>query len=367
MDYSLSPAALGPTVIIFVYGIHRYHLLDAQPILRSDVIEHLGEGVVLADAGGTTLDANHAAELALGVDRESLKGLHLVEVLELLNSEDDALELRDRLAAMPLDGGYEPAGRFLSLRDRSKQRRSERLLRERQKLESVGTLAAGVAHEVNNPLAYVRSNLKQMQELVELAMNASTVDDDQRPWDEIPEILAESVEGLDRIGRIVETMLRFSRVPEERMGPVDLNETLEVALRLAELHRNRGVEVSLELAPGLSPVRGSPERLVQVVLNLLLNGKQALAGQPDARIFVEIEQDGEWAVVRIHDNGPGIPEQNRQRIFDPFFTTRAPDEGTGLGLAIAFDIVREHGGTLELDSKEEKGTSFTIRLPTIND
>ena len=136
-----------------------------------------------------------------------------------------------------------------------------------------------------------------------------------------------------------------------------------MALRLAAFDRNNAVVVEPRLADGLPPIRGSANRLVQVLLNLLLNANQALAGRPDARVVVESARDGRSVVVQVRDNGPGIPEEQRHRVFDPFFTTRAPGEGTGLGLSIAFDIVREHGGELELGAAPEGGACFTIRLP----
>jgi C4-dicarboxylate-specific signal transduction histidine kinase len=102
---------------------------------------------------------------------------------------------------------------------------------------------------------------------------------------------------------------------------------------------------------------------VQVLLNLLLNANQALAGRPDARVVAQSAHDGRGVVVQVRDNGPGVAEAHRERVFDPFFTTRAPGEGTGLGLSIAFDIVREHGGELELGVAPEGGACFTIRLP----
>jgi len=142
-----------------------------------------------------------------------------------------------------------------------------------------------------------------------------------------------------------------------------VNELVRESMRLADLHRGHGVRVESRLDPGLPCVRGSADRLVQVLLNLFLNGKQALAGVADARMVAETGLDGSFVVVRVRDNGPGIPEENRSRVFDPFFTTRALDEGTGLGLSIAFDIVREHDGSLELESELGQGTCFTVRLP----
>ena len=108
---------------------------------------------------------------------------------------------------------------------------------------------------------------------------------------------------------------------------------------------------------------GSSNRLAQVLLNLLLNANQALAGRDGAQVEAETDHDAKDVLVRIRDNGPGIPEEHLQRIFDPFFTTREPGEGTGLGLSIAIGIVREHGGKLEVESQPGEGTCFTMRLP----
>jgi signal transduction histidine kinase len=261
--------------------------------------------------------------------------------------------------------GYHPAGRFVSLTDRSAQRRSERLLRERQKLESVGILAAGVAHEVNNPLAFVRSNLAHVRGQLERLLKRAEIDPSGGDADllELPDIFDESLEGVDRIAQIVKDMLRFSRIPEEGAAAVDVNNVVREALRLAALDRNHVVQARERLAEGLPRVMGSSNRLVQVLLNLLLNANQALASRSDAVVETATEWDGRHVLVRVRDNGPGIPEVLLERIFDPFFTTRDPSEGTGLGLSIAFDIVREHGGKLEVQSSPGEGACFTIRLP----
>jgi signal transduction histidine kinase len=150
---------------------------------------------------------------------------------------------------------------------------------------------------------------------------------------------------------------------EEPRGPVDVNRVLGDALRLANLHRKQAVKVKLLLADGLPPVWGVPERLVQAMLNLLLNAAQAAEEASPPRVSVASELDGDAVVVRVSDNGPGIRYEDQDRIFDPFFTTKGPDRGTGLGLSIAFDIVREHGGVLEVRSRPGRGAAFVVRLP----
>jgi len=149
-----------------------------------------------------------------------------------------------------------------------------------------------------------------------------------------------------------------------RSAAVDLNEVAREALRLAQLGEPGGDGPSLGLALDTLPaVSGNPDRLVQVVLNLLVNARQALSGAPGARIHLETRAREREVELEVRDNGPGIPESAMDRVFDPFFTTRGPDEGTGLGLSIAFDIAREHGGALEVSSQPGQGASFVLRLP----
>jgi signal transduction histidine kinase len=390
IDFTLSPGAAGLAVLLFALGIPGHGLLESQPIVRQDLIEHMPDGLVLADAAGTVLDANAAAESILGRGRDALRGGRLETIFEALGAGSDGEQLAARIAGLPLVGarlagelrtadartievtagalgsvGSQPAGRFVSLEDRTLQRRNERLLRERQKLESVGILAAGVAHEINNPLAFVRANLVHLRTLAERAEKLVDLEPAGADADllELGAVVEESLEGVVRIARIVNDMLRFSRAPEEATEPVDVNDVIRAALRLAAFDRSNVVVVEQRLADGLPAVRGSPNRLVQVLLNLLLNANQALAGRTDARVVAESAREGRSVVVQVRDNGPGVPEEHRHRVFDPFFTTRPPGEGTGLGLSIAFDIVREHAGELEIGAAPEGGACFTIRLP----
>jgi signal transduction histidine kinase len=390
VDFTLAPISAGLAVLLFALAIPGHGVLESQPIVRQDLMEHMPEGLVLADAAGVVLDANAAAEEILSRGRALLRGAPLDTIFEALGAGNEGEQLALRIAALPLVGarlggelltasgrtievtagalgskGSQPAGRFVTLEDRTLQRRNERLLRERQKLESVGILVAGVAHEINNPLAFVRSNLAHLRSLAEHVEKLAG----HRPAGldtellEIGTVIDESLEGVLRITRIVNDMLRFSRVPEDTAESVDVNEVVRAALRLAALDRNHSVAVEERLADALPTIRGSSNRLVQVLLNLLLNANQALAGRPDARVVAESAREEHSVIVRVRDNGPGVPEQHRDRVFDPFFTTRAPGEGTGLGLSIAFDIVREHGGELELECEPAGGACFTIRLP----
>ena len=349
---------------------------------------------MISDADEQIVDANPAALQLLDTTHERLLGRPLEDLGALLGPTDTPDALRRLLHDVRSDGGParsevetaqgrvlevslgsardaagSSAGLFAVLRDRSSERRAERLLRQSQKLESVGILAAGVAHEVNNPLAFVRSNLAHLQHL------ACVVDDhaDSLPKEvredlnDMGEVIEESLLGLDRIHGIVQGLLRFSRLPTNREAACDANEALSEAARFASLGHEGEVEWVTELAEDLPPVAASAEQLIQVLLNLLLNARHALDGRTGGRVTVSTTRRGEGVEIRIRDNGPGIPETLRDKIFDPFFTTRAPGEGTGLGLSIAFDIVREHGGRLELETSSDGGATFVVRLPAATD
>ena len=261
LDFPLTPAAMGLSALLVVVAIDRFALLDLQPLVQRDVMEELHDGVVLADAAGAVIDLNRAAERILGEPRDVLRGRSLAEALRALGLPGEAEAMLQRIAG-PGAQGYQteletcdgrrvelrsgavrafagqPAGRFLVLRDRTDQWRHERLLQQRQRLESVGVLAAGVAHEVNNPLAFVRANLAH---LAQLAARVPKLADGSLPYDgellEMGDVVAESVEGLDRIARIVEDLLHFARPPLEQRRAVSLNRVAEEALRFAALHR----------------------------------------------------------------------------------------------------------------------------------
>lgn len=390
LQVPLTPAALGVTSLLLVVGIQRYRLLEVQPVARRDVIEASSDAVIVADADERVVDLNPAAAELLGDARAALCGKRLGDVLarleptqpegafarmlELLRSDaaPSLTELEtvdgrvlELAAGCPRDGGGARVGHFVVLRDRSTERRAERLLHQSQKLESVGVLAAGVAHEVNNPLAFVRANLAHLRALAGVLEERR----DELPKEvleaagDMAEVIDESIEGLKRIQEIVRGLLRFSRMPSGRIEVCDPNAIVAEATRFASLDRGASVRLESRLAEGLPCIEAAPDQLVQVLLNLLLNAKQVLKDRRDATIVASTSAVDGQVEIRIADNGPGIPEPIRSRIFDPFFTTRPPNEGTGLGLSIALDIVSRHGGTLELDGAAAHGACFVVRLP----
>ncbi|WP_223641681.1 sensor histidine kinase [Corallococcus sp. EGB] len=240
----------------------------------------------------------------------------------------------------------------------SRRARVERQRAEVERLVVVGQLAAGVAHEVNNPLAYVKSNLHYLQEEW-----AQGVPED---LDDVRRVLEETQQGVLRIQQIVTDLRLFSREAPDGAESCDVAETLAEAQRLASVRlRSLGV-VERDVAPGLSPARVTPRHLVQVLVNLLLNAADALEAarsSKPAHVVLRARMEDGRVRVEVEDNGPGIPEAALPRLFEPFFTTKPPGKGTGLGLALCRDYVARAGGTLDVENRAEGGARFILRLP----
>ncbi|MCP3163599.1 sensor histidine kinase [Myxococcus qinghaiensis] len=235
---------------------------------------------------------------------------------------------------------------------------AERSRAEMERLALVGRLAAGVAHEVNNPLAYVKSNLGYLGDVIE---------DAAPDLEEIRRVLEETQQGVLRIQQIVTDLRRFSRDSadaEEACGVVD---ALDEAERLASVRLRSLGQVVREVEPDLSRVRLGQRQLVQVVLNLLLNAADAVdSAQPPraARIVLRAREEQGGVRLEVEDNGAGIPEAVLARLFEPFFTTKAPGKGTGLGLALCREYLARVGGTLSVANRPEGGACFTLHLPS---
>jgi two-component system cell cycle sensor histidine kinase/response regulator CckA len=231
------------------------------------------------------------------------------------------------------------------------------------RLLSVGTLAAGIAHEINNPLAYVSSNLEV------LARELPALRDGNRSLSpaDLETLLGDTREGTERVGAIVRGLRALSRSDDASIGPIDVAGVLASSIKMAHneiRHRARVVE---RIAPELPPVEGNASRLGQVFLNVLVNAAQAIPeGRADAneiRVQAFADADGRRVVIDIEDTGGGIPRGVIGRIFDPFFTTKPIGHGMGLGLSISHEIVRSFGGTMTVDSTVGVGSTFRVSLP----
>jgi two-component system sensor histidine kinase HupT/HoxJ len=391
LRFDLTPSALAISLLLLSTTIFRYRLLESLPLARRDVIEHLPDGVVLADAGGLIQDLNPAAAAILGVPAAALRQRPLAALLDGFPLDADGALFRAALAqlgenGLPVaaevatpdhrrlelsamlvrDARGEPVGQCAVVRDRTEERQFELLVRQTQRLQTVGTLVAGIAHEVNNPLAFIHANLMQIQRLGEIVEAHKTGPEGKLAAElaDLAPIAAETLDGIQRIERIVADMRRLSSVREDGFARVDLNEVARDAIRLANLHRDASIAIDVVYWREPLQVEGSAQRLVQAVLNVLMNSRQALGRRRDGHIALAVRSDGELAVIEVRDDGPGIPPELHERIFDPFFTTKDPDQGTGLGLAVALEIARDHGGVLDVRSRPGEGATFSLRLPT---
>jgi len=224
-----------------------------------------------------------------------------------------------------------------------------------EKLAGVGRMAAGVAHEVGNPLAAILGYVETL-----LGETAA------RPID--PALRREVLERVrgetDRIHRIIQELLEYARpADEDSVEAVDVSRVAAAAVSLVRAQaRGREAQLTVELPDGLPPARASAGRLTQVLVNLLLNAADATGGNGQVRVDGKT-QDGR-VVIGVSDDGPGVPAEHRERLFEPFFSTKDPGKGTGLGLSVSLAIVERWGGTLRL-AESERGARFEVDLPAL--
>ncbi|MFP5240166.1 MAG: ATP-binding protein, partial [Acidobacteriota bacterium] len=284
---------------------------------------------------------------------------------------------------------------FEVLFDISEKKALERRLGLAQKLESIGQLASGIAHEINTPIQYVSGNLGFLQDACvsvssvverfracvaalgaqdpqnpELAALRSAMDKAQ--FDdllaELPGSIADSISGVERVAAIVGAMKRFSHPDSGGRRLVDVNKAIESTLTITRNEWKYTAEMHAELAPDLPLVFCAPGDFNQVILNIVVNAAHAVAEKQQGRqdkglITVRTEAEPGLVHISIADSGVGIPPENMQRIFDPFFTTKEVGKGTGQGLAIVHSVVERHGGSVNVDSAPGRGTTFHIRFP----
>ena len=291
----------------------------------------------------------------------------------------------------------EPSGFLIVAADITQRRALQSQLAQAQRLESIGQLAAGIAHEINTPTQFVGDNtrfvrdafvdLKDLllaygrlheaasagavtKELLEEIDSARSKADLGYLLAEIPAAISQSLEGIERVTRIVRAMKDFSHPGGAEKSAVDLNKAIESTITVARNEWKYVAEVVTDFDPTLPPVPCLVGDFNQVILNLIVNAAHAIAGvvgdgsAGKGTIQISTHHGDGWAEVRIGDTGTGIPEEIRGKVFDPFFTTKEVGKGTGQGLAIAHAVVTEkHGGTITFESEVGQGTTFIIRLP----
>ena len=359
--------------------------------LRLDFVTHQLPAVIwTTDRDLHVTSAIGAALEGIGVDAESIMGVPLETVLASDESRDALLEAHRRVLRgeggsldwtargrvwhcwlEPLrDPGGSAVGVIGIALDITERARLEKAVRDRDahvvqsdRLASLGTLAAGVAHEINNPLTYVITNVGYVAE--RLAALAGDLAPDDARLDEIREALAEAQEGAQRVRQIVRDLRTYSRGDDEKEKTVDIERVLEWSVNMAmnEIRHRARLVKDLGAVPG---VRGTETRLGQVFINLLVNASQAIAAGSSAdneiRILTMTDDDGR-AVICISDTGPGIAPDVLDHIFEPFFTTKPTGVGLGLGLFVCHGIIKSMGGTLTAESPPGAGATFVVTLP----
>jgi C4-dicarboxylate-specific signal transduction histidine kinase len=263
------------------------------------------------------------------------------------------------------DGRSRLVGHLILLQDSTDRQRAEAERRTleikalaQSKLATLGEVATGVAHEINQPLTYINTTIQALQE--DLRLNDLRQESAHKR-------LTESLRQVKRITDIVQHLRTFGRADDVDMKAVQLRDVLnDTMLLLGEHLRHRNIEVERRVDEGLPMVEGNASQLEQVLINLFQNSAYALGDNPNApKISVDMAAYNDSTVrIVFSDNGTGIAPVHMDRIFEPFFTTRAVGEGTGLGLSIVYGIIQDHRGTISCESEHAKGTTFTITLPT---
>lgn len=371
-------AAIALAVIWAMSRMNGY-IFSTPAITSGEILRSLNEGVAFVTLKGRVLLANESMATLLGRDVSDLVGQPFGHYLPGLALDRPQQRIDMECELNPDVGGAiaiaasvstardlrgDPLGLVIVVRDL----REIELLRSRlvtsDRLAAVGQLAAGIAHEINNPLAFVRTNLGVLQE--HWTVLAKAVDPDEK-GDELgeligegDEIIGESIEGIDRAARIVRDVREFSHAGTTARDETELNELLERVIRVATPQLGAGIEVERDYAE-VPRIRASTPQLEQVFLNLVVNAIQAVG--VEGRIRVSTRSEADAVRVEIADDGCGIAPGETDRIFDPFYTTKPVGEGTGLGLSISHEIIRDHDGEIAVGpGLDGLGTCFSVRL-----
>lgn len=348
-----------------------------------NVVESIRDGIVVLDREGRITNWNRAMEERYGVPATEVRDLPILVVFPTLKAEgfekvlprileenrEVALEgfeyeTRDRrLVTVNIKGSPlrtptgEIIGAVLTLEDVTERVQLERMARQSEKMAALGALAAGIAHEINNPIGIIASRVELM------LMEAR----ERRLSSEVLKDLEVLEKHAGRVARITQGLLSFSRQSPWKLDAVDVNQVVEEALLLVEKQfAKEGITVKKDFTADLPKIQGSSNQLEQVVVNLLNNAREAMPNGGTLRVSTALGrdprvEDRSKVEIQVGDTGPGIAPEVFPRIFDPFFTTK--EQGTGLGLSVSYGIVQEHGGTIIAESRPGEGSTFIVQLP----
>lgn len=340
------------------------------------IVDTATEGIVTINAHGTIETANGAAERLFGWTARDLVGKNVSVLMPppyrdehdgylqryLATGERHIIGIGREVIGRRRDGtefpidlsvgeGTTDERRFFTavIRDISDRKQMQTKLAQTERLAAVGELAAGVAHEVNNPINTIINCAQLVEDGDDARSNCRVI-----------------IEEGQRVAEIVRDLLQFARDDRAAPQPTALAEVVERTLRLVgENWKRHGIRLVTTVPADLPPVLARPQQLQQVLLNLLINAKDALLQEraDDRRVDLVLQCDGGHVQFTVRDNGPGVPEELRDRVFEPFVTTKRARGGTGLGLSISKSIVESFGGTIHLDSVPGQGAAFCVRLP----
>ena len=384
------PPANTDYYLVYLIDITQQKNLEGELRRRNaffhNLIDSSVDGIIASDMKGSIVLFNQEAQSLMGYNELDIKTLHVTQ----LYNEGVAYELikrmrsshfggkgkllRHELVVKHKDGHDIPVsfsggiiydrdqeiatfGLFTDLRAMQQieedLEQSHQMLMQSEKMAGLGRLAAGVAHEINNPMSGIMLYANLVQE--ELGEEHHLTSD-----------LQTIIHEAERCKVIVADLLEFSHQTTYEMELVNLNDVIQKTLTILQhqpLFQN--VKISQELKPDLPPIYGNAIRLNQVVMNIIVNGVQAMEGNGRLHITSRTRANQDINEITIQDSGPGIDDELLEKIFDPFFTTKATGEGTGLGLSVSYAIVKEHKGSIRVTSSPETGTTFTLRFPVV--
>ena len=372
-------ALIGVSVLSYIFGrelqetsaslaSQRAFAADLYALNR-DIVRSLSSGLVTVDLDGRVLTLNHAATEMLHASAERSAGRDIDVLLPGLGARLRALSPEGTLRRSDLTLGDTPGphvlgisvsplrdvndrviGRVVNFQDLTELRTLEETMRRAERLATVGQLAAGIAHEIRNPLASISGS-------VELLGQAPRVSEDDKA------LMAIVVREIDRLDRLIDELLEYANPRPRTLVSFDVIGMVTEVVQVMRQDKSRGeLTLTTELPAESVTITADPGQLRQVMWNLCRNAADAAcAGGRAGEVTVRAREDSIGVTIEVEDDGPGIPAENLARIFDPFFTTKK--RGTGLGLATSHTIVTEHGGTVNVRSEAGRGTRFVVRLP----